>query len=159
MPTISFYQVLGDTPGAVDAVLPRLLDKATAAGAKVLLVCPAAARQLRLDESLWTFDASGFLPHGLAGQPHEDRQPILLTHAEADGIAARAEGRLPLLLAGSESLLAGEGALGAPERTLYVFESAPAVLERARATWKALKSREGITLESWKQTEKGWSRP
>ncbi|MCP5404795.1 MAG: DNA polymerase III subunit chi [Pseudomonadaceae bacterium] len=153
MGVVRFYQVKGETPAAVDAVLPRLLDKAMARQ-PVLVVCGNAARMLRLDESLWNDGDDGFLPHGLAEGPFVEKQPIVLAEAgQVDDALWHV--RLPVLLAGAEATL--EQAMAA-EMVLYVFESSEAVVARAREVWKGLKGREGVSAEYWAQGEKGWEK-
>jgi DNA polymerase-3 subunit chi len=148
---VSFYQVKGETPGAVDAVLPALLGKAMGVG-PVLLVAPTENRAQRLEESLWE-PGAGFLPHGLAGGAHDGLQPVLLVAAAGDVASG---GRLPVVIAGAEGAL--EGLLAeAPERLLYVFESASTSVERARGVWKGLKGREGVELKYWAQEGGRWA--
>lgn len=147
---VSFYQVKGETPGAVDAVLPALLGKAMGAG-NVLLVAPTAGRMQRLEESLWE-PGVGFLPHGVIGGAHDGLQPVLLAHAGAEVVAG---GRLPVVLAGAEGALDGLLAEG-QGRLLYVFESASTSVERARSLWKGLKGKEGLALKYWAQEGAGW---
>lgn len=152
MGVVRFYQVKGETPAAVDAVLPRLLEKASD-GRKVAVVCGNASRMLRLDESLWGYDADSFLPHGLGDGPFTEQQPIVLACVEEEGCMASVDGRLPVVLAGAESLLDGMEA----EMVVFVFESSMPVLERARGMWRRLKE-QGVSLEYWEQGEKGWQR-
>lgn len=149
---VSFYQVKGETPGAVDAVLPALLGKAMGVG-QVLLVAPTENRAQRLEESLWEA-GSGFLPHGLEGSGHEAAQPVLLAPAREGMDAA---GRLPVVLAGAEVSMEGVLASGGAGRVLYVFESSGPVVERARALWKGLKGKEGLELKYWQQEGAGWA--
>jgi len=156
MATINFYHAQGETPAAVDALLPPLLEKAIQAGAHILLVTPTAARRQRVDEALWTYADAAFLPHATVDDARPEAQPVLLATAE-DDMGAHLNGRLPVLLAGAESAL--EGALQtSPEKLFYLFSAAPADVERARALWKTLKKQEGHTLTYWQKTDSGWSK-
>jgi DNA polymerase-3 subunit chi len=77
-----------------------------------------------LDLALW---AEGFRPHGLAGGPHDDLQPVLLTTGPAGGCDCL------VALDGAEVEPAEAGAL---KRILVVF--GPEDLATARAQWRAL---------------------
>ncbi|MGB0905626.1 MAG: DNA polymerase III subunit chi, partial [Mangrovicoccus sp.] len=71
-----FYE-LTDSP--VEAALALLLGKSLEAGLKVDLRSGDAGRLDWLDQKLWLGAEEGFLPHGMAGGPHDGLQPILLT--------------------------------------------------------------------------------
>ncbi len=150
MVAVSFYQVKGETPGAVDAVLPALLGKAMRAG-QVLLVAPTEGRMQRLEESLWE-PGAGFLPHGVVGGAYDSLQPVLLVPASGEMASA---GRLPVVVAGGEAALEPLLAEG-PGKLLYIFESAGISVERARGLWKTLKGRGGVDLKYWAQEGAGW---
>jgi DNA polymerase-3 subunit chi len=153
MAQISFYHTTGETPAALDGVLPSLLQKAVASGQKVLLVAPTAARCRRLDEALWSFAESSFMPHAMVDDPHPAEQPILLASAEAD-VTPHVGGRIPVIVTGAEGALAP--ILGStPSRVLYMFTAAGADVERARPLFKQLKA-EGHQLAYWQQTASGW---
>ncbi len=72
---VNFYQ-LASKP--LDAVLPRLLEKAVAAGFRTVIRATDPALLARLDGALWTYDAASFLPHAVDG-PFAAEQPVLLT--------------------------------------------------------------------------------
>ena len=61
-----FYHL---TRSAAEQLLPVLIGKSRAAGWRVELRGTDAGRMARLDEALW--QGEGFLPHGLAGGPHD----------------------------------------------------------------------------------------
>lgn len=63
----------------------RLLRKAVAAGHRVLVVAPADTL-LALDEQLWTFSATDFVPHCRADAPVmlRERSPVLLAETARD---------------------------------------------------------------------------
>lgn len=153
MSQINFYHTTGDTPGAVDAVLPSLLNKAIGSGQRVLLVAPTAARCRRLDEALWSFAESSFLPHALLEDPHPAEQPVLIANAEED-FSAHLHQRIPLLVSGAEAVLPSLLGSQSP-RILYMFTAAAADVERARPLFKQLKG-EGHQLTYHQQTATGW---
>ena len=123
-----FYHL---TRSPAESLLPVLIGKSLAAGWHVELRGTDPARMERLDLHLWQGD--GFLPHGLAGGPHDARQPVLLTLA-GQGAAN-----------GPACLMALDGAPVAPDRaqavqrTCILFDGGDAqALERARAQWREL---------------------
>ena len=78
-----FYH-LTRTPA--DRMVPTLIGKCQAQGWRIELRGTDAARMAALDEQLWQGD--GFMAHGLAGGPHDARQPVLLTVADGEAPAA-----------------------------------------------------------------------
>lgn len=116
-----FYQLGGEAPASV---LPRLLDRAAAAGWRVELRGTDAARMDSLDLALWE---DGFRPHGRAGGPHDDLQPILLTTAPTGG-------RDCLVALDGAPVEATEAA--SLQRILVVF--GPEDVATARTQWKSL---------------------
>lgn len=142
-----FYHLTRSGPGQL---LPMLIGKSLQAGWRVELRGRDRARQAGLDEQLWQGD--GFLPHGLAGGPHDARQPVLLT---VQGQPAANAPRCLIALDGAE--VSGEEC-GGLERACIVFDgNDPAELERARAQWRALKGA-GIAAEYWSEADGRWER-
>ncbi len=78
-----FYHL---TRSAPEMLLPMLVGKSLAAGWRVELRGTQLPALERLDESLW--QGEGFLPHGLAGGPHDALQPVLLTTGGQGGVNA-----------------------------------------------------------------------
>ena len=148
---IAFYHTQGETPAALDATLPPLLEKALKAGHKVLLVTPSESRTHRLDETLWTYSATSFLTHASSGGNNDDTQPILLTHA-LENLPLLA-GRTPVVLAGAEAALPVLISQN-PNKVLYLFNASQAALEVARPLFKHLKT-QGHQVQYWQQTPQG----
>ena len=142
-----FYHLTRSGPAQL---LPMLIGKSLQAGWRVELRGRDRARQVALDEALW--QGEGFLPHGLAGGPHDARQPVLLT--TGTGAAANAP-RCLIALDGAE--VSGEEC-GRLERACIVFDgNDPEALERARAQWRALKAA-GVAAEYWSDADGRWER-
>src|SRR5687768_15965013 len=80
MTEIRFYHLM--TRG-VDQALPEILQKARAAGHRIVVRTRDAAEAERLSQWLWTWKPDSFLPHGTAKDGHAANQPIWLT-AEND---------------------------------------------------------------------------
>lgn len=141
-----FYHL---TRRPLEATLPMLLDKARAAGWRVAVRGTDTARMDWLDQRLWLGPEEGFLPHGLAGGPHDARQPVLLT-TQAD-CPNRAQ-----------CLMCIDGAGVAPEeaarleRVCILFDgNDDAALQAARGQWKTLTSA-GCKAQYWSEESGRW---
>jgi DNA polymerase-3 subunit chi len=146
MGEVWFYH-LTETP--VEAALPRLLAQALAAGWRIEVRGTDPARMDLLDRALWLGPEDGFLPHGLAGGPHDALQPVLLTVAPA-----RAEGCACLIALDGAGITAAEAAGRA--RTCILFDGADAAaLNRAREQWRALTAA-GLAAKYWAQEGGRW---
>ena len=134
---------------ALDQALPELLEKTLAKGWRALVISPAPERIEHLDGWLWSFRDDSFLPHGVAGEPLEADQPILITTGEAAPNKAQAL----FLVDGADP-----GDLDGYERCLILFDGRDeAATTAARARWKTLKGR-GLPVSYWKQGERGWEK-
>ena len=141
-----FYHLTRSTP---EALVPSLITKSRAAGWRVELRGMDGARMARLDDLLWQGD--GFLPHGLAGGPHDALQPVLLTVA---GQGA----------AGADCLIALDGAgvepaeCAAAQRVCIVFDgNDESALNLARAQWRTLTAA-GVLAEYWSEAGGRWEK-
>ncbi len=142
-----FYHL---TRSAPETLLPILIGKSLAAGWRVELRGSHPAALRRLDESLWQGD--GFLPHGLAGGPHDALQPVLLT--EVGQVASNQP----------SCLIAVHGADLTPEecqpleRSCILFDgNDPAALDLAREQWRKL-TQGGIAAQYWSEASGRWER-
>ena len=61
------------------AYVCRLVRKAHASGATMVLRVPDRAQLQQLDQALWSFSEQDFLPHVMAGDPLAAQTPIILT--------------------------------------------------------------------------------
>lgn len=142
-----FYHL---TRSPAETLLPVLLSKALAAGWRVELRAPDDQRLDHLDRQLWL--GEGFLPHGIAGGPHDARQPILLT----------LPGQTPAN--GPACLMALDGVDVTPpeatslDRTCILFDGGDAdATARARDQWRTLTGA-GIEAEYWSEESGRWER-
>lgn len=167
MASALFYHL---TRSPAEALLPALIDKSQAAGWRIELRGVSPDRMQRLDELLWQGD--GFLAHGLAGGPHDARQPVLLTvgpgaaHAGSPDTGSPDTARRPaeraandpaclIALDGAE-VVAGECAL--LDRVCILFDgNDPAAVDHARSQWRALTAA-GLTAEYWSEAGGRWER-
>lgn len=143
-----FYHL---TRSNAETLVPQLLGKALAAGWRVELRGQNPARMEALDAGLW--QAEGFMPHGLAGGPHDARQPVLLRAASS-----------PPATNAPECLMALDGTEVTPEeaqaltRTCIIFDGNNSMaVDRARQQWRALTGG-GIPAEYWSEAGGRWEK-
>jgi DNA polymerase-3 subunit chi len=60
----------------------RLVRKARAAQCRIVLLSRDAQQQAALDEALWTFSETDFLPHATLEHPHAAATPVILIAEE-----------------------------------------------------------------------------
>jgi DNA polymerase-3 subunit chi len=144
---IGFYHL---TRSTLEQALPRLLEKAVAAGHRVLVRGTDADRLELLGRSLWTHDPGSFLAHGTRADGHAERQPIYLGTGSDNPNAAD----LLVLVDG-----AGAEDLGSFVRCLDLFDGGDdAAVEGARARWRGALA-VGHRCTYWQQNERGgWTR-
>lgn len=143
----AYFYHLTDSP--LEATLPMLIGKARDAGWRVLVRGRDRALLQRLDDVLWTGSDDGFLPHGLAGGPHDADQPVLLGDVPADGFAC-------VMSVGGADVSPDE--VGALERTCILFDGHDGTaLEHARGQWKAL-TEAGCAAQYWAQEGGRWTK-
>lgn len=145
MGEVYFYH-LTDTP--LERTLPSLLPRALAQGWRVEVRGVDAARMMWLDQALWLGADDGFLPHGIAGGPHDDLQPVLLT------LAAAGPGFACLMALDGANVSADEA--GVLERTCILFDGNDEVAKaQARGQWRDLTGA-GLGAKYWAQADGAW---
>ena len=76
MTRVGFYVVQGAEPQKRLEVAVRLADKAFQQGHRIFIHASDEKQARVLDELLWSFRPSSFLPHGLHGSEHSDTVAI-----------------------------------------------------------------------------------
>ena len=138
---VDFYQLSRDP---VDVALPLLARATLNAGERMLVVSSDPAQLTRIGEGLWAL-ADTFLANGRAGEPHAERQPVLLSQQPEPANGAR-------FLALADGLWREEAASFA--RTFLLFDEA--TVAGARGVWRQLGTREGTERHFWKQEGGKW---
>ncbi|MEM6371639.1 MAG: DNA polymerase III subunit chi [Pseudomonadota bacterium] len=142
-----FYHL---TRRPLEDTLSMLLGKARGAGWRVAVRGRDQARIAWLDEKLWMGDDAGFLPHGLAGGPHDADQPVLLT------IGAAGNGAVCLMSVDGAEVTADE--VAAMTRVCVLFDgNDPEAVGVARGQWKALKDA-GASAQYWSEESGKWEK-
>ena len=140
----AYFYHLTDSP--VEVTLPMLIGKARGAGWRVLVRGEPQVLS-RIDDLLWQKPEDGFLPHGMAGGPHDAAQPVLLGDAPAAGFAC------VMSITGAD--VTAEEVTGA-ERVCILFDGHDGeALAHARTQWKALTGA-GCAAQYWAQDGGRW---
>ena len=139
---VDFYQLAG-TP--VEQVIANLAARVIESDGRLLIVADDEAFLARLNRTLWDQGSSSFLPHDLAGNTDDARQPILLSTSPD----APNQARNMLIADGTWR----EAALGY-DRSFYLFDDS--TLEGARLAWKLLAGREGVERRYWARESGKW---
>lgn len=146
MPAL-FYHV---TQSAVEDVVANLLNRALSQGWRVELRGRTPERMEWYDQRLWAGVDEEFLPHGLAGGPHDARQPVLLTHTP------RPEGRQAVMVVEGADVTPAE--IGATERVWILFDGRdPMAVEHARGQWRDLTGA-GASAQYWSEESGRWEK-
>jgi DNA polymerase-3 subunit chi len=143
MTEILFYH-LENQP--LERVIPVLLEKSLERGWKAVVETGSRERAETLDTVLWTWRDDSFLPHGLAGQEADSRQPVLITTGtdNPNGASVRffVDRAVPRDVEGYE-------------RIVYLFSGHdPEAVAEARVAWKAL-STPANAVTYWQQDPGG----
>ncbi len=137
---VDFYQLSRDP---AEAALPLIARAAMKAGERMLVVSADEAQLARIGDALWSKLAESFLAHGMAGDKHAERQPILLSTAIE-----------PVNGAQFLAIADGQWREGEFARTFYLFDDA--TLQGARDCWRMLGNRDGVERKFWKQEGGKW---
>lgn len=144
---ILFYHL---TRSTADETAATLLSRASDRGMRVMVRGSDAAALDRLDARLWVDPEDGFLPHGLAGGPHDAGQPILL------GTGPVANDATALMLIDGADVPEDEAR--GMERVWILFDGAdPAALNHARGQWTRLTAA-GLPAQYWSEEGGRWEK-
>lgn len=144
---VDFYHLQKQT---LEAVLPKLLEKAYTLGKNIKVKVGNELRVEFLNSLLWTYNDESFLPHGSKKDGFGENQPIWLS-AEDDNPN---NAKLLFLTDGADY----KGQLESFERVFNIFDGHnEQAIEQSRNFWKELRSK-GYELHYWQQDAQGkWS--
>lgn len=105
----------------------------------------------RLDLQLWTQDKAEFLPHGLAGGPHDADQPVLLT---TETVAPNN----PVCIMAVNRAVVDPAEVAGLERLWVLFDGQDeTAIAEARTQWKAMTA-SGVLAEYWSEESGRWAK-
>ncbi len=143
-----FYHLTGRP---LEETLPVLLDKARGAGWRIAVRGGDPDRLAWLDDQLWKGAADSFLPHGMAGGPHDALQPILLT-------ASSEAANDPACVMTVDGAAISAEEVGRLERVCILFDGLdPAAVQQARVQWKTLTGA-GCSAQYWSEESGKWQK-
>ncbi|NFV81914.1 DNA polymerase III subunit chi [Magnetospirillum aberrantis] len=145
MTQIGFYHL---TRLPLDQALPRLLEKARAAGLKVVVMAGSRERVEHLNGLLWTFSEESWLPHGSAADGEAEHQPIWLTDQDENP-----NGATVLVLC--DGVAPAE--IGPYDRCLDLFDGRDDdAVQAARERWKTWKAQSHQLIYYQQSPNGGW---
>lgn len=147
MGQVNFYHL---TRSSTEEAVLLLAGRALAQGWRIMARAPDPATLERLDGWLWLHPKDDFLPHGLAGGPHDADQPFLL------GQGAPVNGARGILHLGALAVDPGEARR--MDRIWLLFDAADeGQLAAARGQWKAVTAA-GLAAEYWSEETGRWQK-
>ncbi len=152
MGAVYFYHL---TRAPLEVTLPVLLGKARAAGWRIMVRGVDQGRMARLDENLWQGPDDGFLPHGLAGGPHDADQPILLSCDPGSDTGSHTAVACLMCIDGAP---VNADEVNALERVCVLFDgNDEQALQQARGQWKTLTDA-GCSAQYWSEASGRWEK-
>lgn len=140
---VRFYHLQRRT---LEQALPKILEKVLERNWRAVVLAGSPERVDALNQHLWTYDQSSFLPHGSARDGSADQQPVWLTSQDENPNGAT----VLVLVDGCTS-----DRLASFELVCDLFDGndEDAVLA-ARTRWKSCKAA-GHSLTYWQQNDRG----
>lgn len=136
---------------SLEEVLPGLVERTLERKWRALIRCESADRAAALDNLLWTYDESSFLPHAQAGDGDPKRQPVLLTVENDNANNAN----VLFLVGGAEPPDWNSADPQAFSRVVLLFDGRdPEALAFARKAWSSAKAAQH-DVTYWKQSSGG----
>jgi DNA polymerase III subunit chi len=78
MSQISFYTLSSDDPDSRFLFACRLTEKARSMGHRIFILADSAEQARRLDELLWQFKATSFIPHSVMDSEHPGAEAVAI---------------------------------------------------------------------------------
>ena len=128
-PRIDFYKLNGDHSNSINRFCCQLTDKVVKLGHSVFISTENARQTQQLDDMMWTFSDSSFVPHARQDDDTAADAPVIIGHREP-----RSTGHLLINLSGGIP-----GHLHNFERVAEIINDAPENLHQGRMRYSAYK--------------------
>jgi DNA polymerase-3 subunit chi len=79
-PRIDFYKLRSQSKSGIDRFCCQLADKVVQMGKPVFVLTNDAARTRLLDDIMWTFSDSSFVPHDIQGDTDDVGTTVIIGH-------------------------------------------------------------------------------
>lgn len=79
-PRIDFYKLRSQSRSGIEQFCCQLADKVVKMGKAVFVLANDAAQARQLDDIMWTFNDSSFVPHGIQGSVDDADTPVIIGH-------------------------------------------------------------------------------
>jgi len=142
VPEALFYHL---TAHPLERALPTLIERTLEKGWRAVVRASSPERIAFLDAVLWTYKDESFVPHGCAGGPSAEHQPVYLT--TGDEIPNNADVLFVVDQADTEDF-------SSVARTIVMFDGADEeAVAFAREQWK--RAAAAVTATYWRQDNAG----
>lgn len=139
---VNFYQVDDVIYKSVAPLLMKFLDDEK----KALIYCENEKQVVEIDDGLWSFSKTKFVPHVTCQQKDHSKHPIIVTHNQKNHHNAE---YLVKFLEAEVDFLKGF------EKTFYFFGSGN--LEEARKLWSKYK-KQSLKLNFYRKNQDKWEK-
>lgn len=79
-PRIDFYKLPSQSRSGIERFCCQLTDKVVKMGKPVFVLTNDAAQSRQLDDIMWTYKDSSFLPHDILGSTDDADTPVIIGH-------------------------------------------------------------------------------
>lgn len=142
MTEIRFYHL---QRSSIKQSLPGILEKALDRGMRALVYLPNQAHVKKMDDWLWSYKETSFLPHGCDGDDHPEEHPIWITCQQEN------TNKADLLIVADA--LPWQGDMSKIVLRCEFFDGGnDEILAKARQNWQKFKE-EGHDLSYWQQDD------
>lgn len=146
MTKFSFYVSSSNSSNGLYKLLPSLLEKMLMKNHKVLIACNTPQVVKYVDDLLWRFQPTKFLPHGINSEEKAANQPILIT-SESENLN---HADILITFSGKEVKKVSSFV-----QVFDIFESSQEQLDSGRERWKEYKKK-GYELSYFTSEEGRW---
>ena len=79
-PRIDFYKLHSQSRSGIERFCCQLADKVVKMGKPVFVLTNDAAQSRQLDDVMWTYNDSSFVPHDIQGSDDDADTPVIIGH-------------------------------------------------------------------------------
>ena len=128
-PRVDFYKLNSQNRTSISRFCCQLADKVVKMGNPVFVKTRDEAETRLMDELMWTFNDSSFLPHAILGDREDSEVPVVIGHRAPDA------GAYLLINLGDERPANAQNY----QRIAEIINDAPETLQQGRVRYSAYK--------------------
>ncbi|UCB54984.1 MAG: DNA polymerase III subunit chi [Thiotrichales bacterium] len=131
-PRIDFYKLNGQNRTSINRFCCQLTDKVVKMGHSVFIRTKDAGEAQRMDDMLWTYSDSSFLPHAIQGDEDDFDVPVIIGHTDSGSTDY-------LLINMSDDIPEN---LDHYQRVAEIIDDTPDTLQKGRARYSSYRKEE-----------------